>query len=181
MCFEGTRPPVLVVGDDIGSTANELETAFAIGKNLTYALAEHSMAAGFERTVLKHIYTAAVRMFYPAGIENTSDENLMALALRLNKKLSADDQDVLGELLEFYASRQRQASVSRWLTSIELTANHAGLLACMDLTAAIMALQNDPFMKSSLPKRDQAEELILYAIGEEFATLREQLNRSLSE
>ncbi len=63
-------------------------------------------------------------------------------------------------------------SVSRWLSGVELTSNHAGLLASQDVKAGFAALNAAPPSRSRLPREDQLAELALYATSKEFGTLR---------
>ena len=169
MDIRPTAPPVLVVGDVFLTGANEGVVAFLLGRTLTWFHPWHVLAAYFPPDELKFLLGAALSFARPTGDElSLEDPDVTNLHKQLTKRLGADGEATLEQLVSGLTS----TSISRWLSGIELTSNHAGLLACGDLNAALTGLQSDPFSRSRLPKADQAKELAVYATSSNFAALR---------
>ena len=100
---------------------------------------------------------------------------------RLSKRLNADARAELDGHMEHFGKRARAPSIGRWLSGVELTANHAGLLVCMDPLEALLGLEEDPVSRSSLPRAEQGAELMMFTVSQEFARLREAAGLRLPE
>lgn len=168
MDIRPTAPPVLVVGDVFLRGADEGVVAFLLGRTLTWFHPWHILAAYFPPDGLKLLLSSAISFARPADELALEDAEVTAIHKQLRKHLSADDEAKFEQLVRGLTS----TSISRWLSGIELTSNHAGLLACGDVKAALTGLQTDPFSRSRLPKADQAQELLVYATSSDFAALR---------
>jgi len=182
MALEPTNPPVVVIGEQLLTGRSEKELAFLVAKNLTYCHPKHVPAACCSGDLLKLLYLVAVAHAHPdpAG-DDEDDRQFQSLVKSLGKRLSDDDEETLVDLVGQIHGRQRKPGVSRWLTGVELTANHAGLLASMEFSPAVAALRADAVSRCRLPKEDQVAELAMYAVSEEFARVRDALGLSLEQ
>lgn len=180
LAIEPTRPPVLVAGNGLFTGIAEKELAFIIGKNLAYFHPWFTMGAVHSGDALKLMYGVAVAYVHPGVAEQAGDEEeLLALMRQLDKQLDEEsDEELAGFVAEYYG-QGRKPGISRWLTALELSANHAGLLCCMDLKTAVECINADPFTRSRQPKDAQIAELVLYAVSESFAQARTALGLSL--
>lgn len=180
MRIEATIPPVIVIGKDMLQGKSEKELAFVIAKNLTYFHPMHLLAACYASPALKMLYDVAVKFVHPeAQVDAASDPQFHALSLELRKRISPQLAMTLTKGIDHFFKKQKKPGISRWLTGIELTANHAGLLACMDLETATSVLKQENIAFSKLPPREKAKELILYAVSQEFAQARRALSLEL--
>ena len=169
MDIRPTAPPVLVVGDVFLQGANDNVVALLLGRTLTWFHPWHVLAAYFPQDGLSFLLSAALSFVNPSADDLAiEDPDVIALHKQLTKRLEGDGEASLEKLVKGLTS----TSISRWISGIELTSNHAGLLACGDVGGALNGLQTDPFSRSRLPKADQAKELAVYATSSDFAALR---------
>jgi tetratricopeptide (TPR) repeat protein len=180
--IQSTMPPVLVIGRDMLSGKSEKELAFVLAKYLTYFHPMHLLAGCYPPEVLKLLWQVAVKYTdSSAAVEKENDEQFQNLSKVLAKQMSPQLANVLtgavGRLLA-----KSGVKISQWLTGVELTANHAGLLACMDLeVAADILRQQSAAFSTKLPPKEKAKDLFLYANSEEFARLRGELGIELKK
>ena len=180
MRIEATIPPVLVIGKDMLHGKSEKELAFIIAKHLTYFHPMHLLAATYPAPVLKLLYQVAVRFAHPdAKVEGAESEQFQVLSQHLRKRISPQLGTTLTASIDQFYRRQKSPGINKWLTGVELTANHAGLLSCLDLAVAAEALKQESIAFSKLPPREKAKELVLFAVSEEFSELRKHLSLEL--
>ena len=176
MDIRPTRPPALVVGNRFLEGVDEPTLAFMLARTLTWLHPWHLLAGCYPVDVLKLLLAVAISHVSPSTDEFAAeDRQLAGLVRQLGKGLDGDGEETLEKLIGRLHRGGKTASVSRWVTGVELTSNHAGLLACMDFQVARTALLADPFSRSRLPKDDQAAELAMFAVSGEFSSLRRKL------
>jgi tetratricopeptide (TPR) repeat protein len=177
---ENTIPPVIVIGKDMMSGKSEIELAFQTGKCLAFFHPMHILAACYPAPVLKMFFQVALKYVHPdAVVEGGETEQFRQAAEMLSKRISPQFANALANDVDHYYKKQRKPSVSKWLTGVELTANHAGLLAAMDLEAAVSLLKGESIAISKLAPKEKVKELVLYAVSEEFAQARQALGLKL--
>jgi len=180
--IQSTMPPVLVIGRDMLSGKSEKELAFVLAKYLTYFHPMHLLAGCYPPDVLKLLWEVAVKFTDSSvALEKENDAQFQNLSKVLVKQMSPQLANILtgavGRLLG-----KSGVKISQWLTGVELTANHAGLLACMDLeVAADILRQQSAAFSTKLPPKEKAKDLFLYANSEEFSRLRGELGIELKE
>ncbi len=180
MRIEATIPPVLVIGKDMLHGKTEKELAFVIAKHLTYFHPMHLLAAAYPAPVLKLLYQVAVRFAHPdAQVEGADSEQFQVLSQHLRKRISPQLGTTLTAAIDQFYRQQKGPGINKWLTGVELTANHAGLLACLDLAVSAGVLKQESIAFSKLPPREKAKELVLFAVSEEFSELRKYLSLEL--
>jgi len=173
--IEGTVPPVLVIGRDMLEQKTDRELGFVLGKYLTYFHPSHLFAGTYGSAALKMLYSAALRFVHPEVKVEGNAEDVESLREELARKISNPLANRLGAAVEHFHSSGKAPGLSRWLTNVELTANHAGLLACGDLDVAAKSLAQESISFSKLPPKEKVKELVLYAISEEYLELRKTL------
>ena len=172
MHIEATVPPILVIGRDMLEQKTDRELAFVLGKYLTYFHPSHLFAGTYGSAALKMLYSAALRFVHPEIKVEGNAEDVESLREELARKISNPQANQLGAAVEHFHSRNKTPGLSRWLTNVELTANHAGLLACGDLDVAAKSLAQESISFSKLPPKEKVKELVLYAISEDHLELR---------
>ena len=102
------------------------------------------------------------------------DENVN----NLMKKLSPPVHDKLEEAFKpIIQNREKQLALSDWRRAAEMTCNRVGLIVCGgDLEAALECIEYDEFHFSSLDKVALKNDLITYALSEEYFEIREGLH-----
>jgi golgin subfamily B member 1 len=180
MRIEATIPPILIIGKDMLHGKSEKELAFVIAKNLSFFHPMHVLAACYPAPVLKLLFQVAVKFVHDeAPVDGADGEQFQVLSQHLRKRISPALATTLSNAIDYFWRRQAKPGISKWLTGVELTANHAGLLACQDLPVAAAVLRQESIAFSKLPPREKAKELVLYAISDEFAAVREALGIEL--
>ena len=180
--IEATMPPVIVIGKDMLHGKSEKELAFILAKNLTYFHPMHILAACYPAPALKVFWKSAMLFVHPdAKIEGTNDPQVAGLVEEMRKRMSPQLANTLTSPVDYFFKRGSTPKISQWLTGVELTANHAGLLAAMDLQTATNALRQESIQFSKLPPKEKAKELVMYAVSEEFASVRDALGLKLKK
>lgn len=180
--IEGTMPPVIVIGMDMLRGKTEKELAFVLGKHLAYFHPMHILAACYPAAVLKMFWQVAGRFAHGEfPVDKADDEQFVSLLNMLKKHASPQLANTLVNSVDHFVKKGESPRVGQWLTGVELTANHAGLLACMDLDVAANVLRTESVSFSKLAPKEKAKELFLYANSEEFADLRKALGLTLKD
>jgi hypothetical protein len=176
MHIEATLPPVIVIGKDMLHGKSEKDLAFVLAKHLSYYHPMHVLAACYPAPALKLFYQVALKYVHPeVNVEGAETEQFQVMMQQLQKRVSPAMATTLSQAINYFFNKQLRPEVSKWLTGVELTANHAGLLACLDVAVAANALRQESIAFSKLPPKEKAKELVLYAISEEFAQARQAL------
>ncbi len=177
MRIEATIPPVLVIGKDMLHGKSEKELAFIIAKHLTYFHPMHLLAATYPAPVLKLLYQVAVKFAHPdAAVDGSETEQFQVLSQHLRKRISPQLGTTLSNAVNQFYNKKQGPGINKWLTGVELTANHAGLLACLDLHVAASVLKQESIAFSKLPPREKAKEMVLFAVSQDFSDLRRFLS-----
>ncbi|GEM_PF-4756754 len=180
MRIENTFPPIIMIGKDMLANKGPQLLAFMIGKHLAFFHPMHILAACYPPNVLKLFYGVATKLVHAdAKVDESDSENFQELLDRLQKKLSPQGLASLTKAIDYHYKKGETPSMSRWLAGVELTANHAGLLCCMDLDVAAGVLRQEAMSFSKLPPKDKAKDLVLFAVSEEFSAVREALGIQL--
>ncbi len=176
MRIENTFPPIIMIGKDMLANKGPQLLAFMIGKHLAFFHPMHILAACYPPPVLKLFYGVATKVVHPdAKVDESDSDQFVELYDRLSKRLSPQALSSLTKAIDFYYRKGEVPSMSRWLAGVELTANHAGLLCCMDLDVAASVLRQEAMSFSKLPPKEKAKDLVLYSVSEEFSQAREAL------
>jgi hypothetical protein len=142
--------------------------AFVLGRTLTWLHPWHILTAYLPPDHLRFVLSATLSFVRPTGDQpDLEDPDVLAIHKQLTRGLDKADETTLEQLVDDLTT----TSISRWLAAVELTANHAGLLACGDIRTALAGLQQDPVSRSRMPRADQARELAVYATSKAFDSL----------
>ena len=173
--IEGTVPPILVIGRDMLEQKTDRELGFVLGKYLAYFHPSHLFAGTYGSAALKMLYSAALRFVHPEVKVEGNAEDVESLREDLARKISNPLANQLAAAVESFHSRGQTPGLSIWLTNVELTANHAGLLVCGDLDVAARSLAQESISFSKLPPKEKVKDLVRYAVSEEYLELRKSL------
>jgi hypothetical protein len=186
--FLQTDPPMLRFGTDTQTGLSDKELAFRITRRLSYFMPSHLVAILYPREALDGLYLGAAVLVDPnyqvpthEGVDAATRQSLINAAADiravLDKNLTAAP-DLRQELVTTMRNLWKRTPVpelGRWHKAIELTAIHAGIVACNDPAVSLVELQQEQTGLSRLTKQDKLRDHVIYVLGEPYLQLRKQL------
>jgi len=178
--IEELIPPVLMVGDELRQGRTEQELAFVLGKVLTYLQPLHLVACVAPPESLQTLFTAAAILYIPGYAETNRKQDDAVKSVRTAlEDLPNQTQGHIEKMMQEYVSTYQSINVHRWLNQVELSANHAGLYLCNDVVLAGRMLRSESHQTlftapSRLTTRDKLVDLAVYALSEEYLSLRQE-------
>ncbi|MFH1531897.1 MAG: protein kinase [Pseudomonadota bacterium] len=173
---ESTMPPCLVAGKDMLEGRRGKEIRYAVGRNLSLFLPHHALAGVLDRDNLKILLLNTMKFIFPNLPEPPGDPKHH---IRLRKEMAAAFRPRVHEELKGHIGELRkkggEISLARWLGGVEKTACRAGLIICNDMPLASALIQNQSSPLARLKPEELVDDLILYMISDDYATVRELL------
>lgn len=184
--FLQTDPPKLRFGTDVLSGVSDKELAFHVARRLTYFMPSHLVAILYPREALEGLYLGAASVVDPNYQITTRDDvdpTAKALLLQaagetrgvLEKQLTPELRQQLTAVMRSLWKRTPVPELGVWHRAIELTAIHAGVVACNDPAMALELLQRESTGMSKLSKQDKLRDHVLYVMSDGYLQLRKQL------
>ncbi|TNF38434.1 MAG: tetratricopeptide repeat protein [Deltaproteobacteria bacterium] len=181
-----TNPPCIRLGTDMMSGRSDKELAFYIAKFLSYFHPSHIIATVYGREALDHLYMAAASLVdpnYQLVLRDdlaASEQQLIAqtvgdLKQVLEKSMAPEVRQQLTAVMQSFWSRNPAPDTGRWHRHIELTANHAGLVASGDVALVGQLIKGESTALSKLKNSEKLKEIVQYVISEPYLLLRRQL------
>ncbi len=181
-----TNPPRLRIGTDYLTGRDDKELAYHLAKRLTYFQPSHVIATLYPREALESLYLAAASLVDPSyEIPMRSDadpEAIRAIVTQaaevravLDKGLTPELRQQLVAVMRAHWARGRGPNLGGWHRGIELTACHAGVVACGDPALAAVYMKQEPSGLSKLKNSDKLKDLVHYVLSEPYLQLRRQL------
>ncbi len=173
-------PPAFIVGGDMMQGKGDRELAFTVGKQVALARPEHYLATTpYPTEILKIFFMAAMHITDTSlGIGQTlGDEG--GVVIKEIQRMPGPMLMQLQKTMKTYLQTGKNPNLSQWLISVDNTSSRLGLLLCGDLHQAASAIKNDmnPIGKASV--KEKIRDLVLFAISDEYFTLRKQLGLSI--
>ena len=175
-------PPALVFGDDL-ITAPEPEARFEIARALELTRPEYTLTAGVRPKQFTELFGSVLRAFHPRHIKRRAGDDAAAeAAASFRKNVPYKVSKRMVELFQEMGSTSW--SSVRWRKVVSDTGNRAGLLLCLDLRAAALAVLRAEKVETAgtsdelrrLAKENEAlRELIRFAISDDYFSLRAKL------
>lgn len=173
---ESTMPPCLVAGKDMLEGRRGKEIRYAVGRNLSLFLPHHALAGVLDRDNLKVLLLNTMKFMFPNLPEPPGDPKFHT---RLRKEMGAAFRPRVHEELKGHIGELRkkggEISLARWLGGVEKTACRAGLIICNDMPLASTLIQNHSSPLARIKPEELVDDLILYMISDDYATVRELL------
>ena len=162
--------PVLLAGPELISCESKVELAFRLGRAMSYLRPGRAVAAGSPTHVLKSAMMACYSIRSPDAAIADPD----GLIAAFKSSLLGEDPDLryeMGELVSHISQQHPSLNLSRWVRSLDRSADRVGLLLCGDLVRSIQYLA-DAAPESRAP-------LLAFALSPEHMQLRRSLGLSI--
>lgn len=184
--FLQTDPPKLRFGTDVLSGVSDKELAFHVARRMTYFMPSHLVAVLYPREALEGLYLGAASVVDPNYQITTRDDvdpTAKAMLLQaagetrgvLEKTLTPELRQQLTAVMRSLWKRTPVPELGIWHRAIELTAIHAGVVACNDPAMALELLQRESTGMSKLTKQEKLRDHVLYVMSDAHLQLRKQL------
>ncbi|HMI91944.1 MAG TPA: tetratricopeptide repeat protein [Polyangiales bacterium] len=173
LAYATTLPPASVCGSALLSGVNPLEVIFIVGKHLSYYRGEHFIRAMFQtKDELKLVLAASMQI---AGVE-LSDPHVDALAKQIRANMQPADLELLNSIGKRFVESGARTDIKQWMRMVELTGCRAGFLLSNSLEISARMVQAEPPMGAvELTPKEKIEELLLFAVSDQYFRLREAL------
>lgn len=174
------KPPALIVGDDIITSGNEKQMAFAIGKKLFLHYKPFYLVGLRSMSDLQAFFLLAVQLVNP-DFEMERSEQMEQAYRKIESQVTGDQREALAEAVDAAtAGGQREVVLGEWTEAIEDAANRVGMLFCDDLAVCAARLRSDPQKFSERDIHDRMHNLAKYTVSERYLSLRDDLGLGVS-
>ncbi|HEV8244754.1 MAG TPA: hypothetical protein VGP93_03265, partial [Polyangiaceae bacterium] len=164
--------PALLADRSLGSGLDPKELAFLWGRALGAFRPENVLAIYYPSEQELALLLQAAKLASRGKAASAAAGELKTLASLLEQSLEPARRKELGAALKAVSNPEEAAE--DWLVSYELCCARAGLLLCADLSEAARLSERFAFGNVTEPAA-QIDELLLFGISEEYATLRTRL------
>lgn len=163
--------PVLMVGKETLACADKLELAFRLGRAMSFMRPGRAVAASFPSSVLKSAMLACYSLRSPNATVPDPDGTVGEFKTRISQ---ADEvlQRQVRELVSHISQEHPSLNLSRWVRTLNRTADRVGMLLCGDLPTALRSL-SDP------SDTEAANDLIAFAVSPSHIQLRHMMGLSV--
>jgi CheY-like chemotaxis protein/tetratricopeptide (TPR) repeat protein len=163
--------PVLMVGKQTLECTDKLELAFRLGRAMSFLRPGRAVAASCPSSILKSAMLACYALRSPNATVPDPDGNVAAIKATIKRR---DDmlRHQLTELVSHISQEHPSLNLSRWVRTLNRTADRVGLLLCGDLPTALRCL-------SETSDQDASNHLIAFAVSASHIQLRHMMGLSI--
>jgi tetratricopeptide (TPR) repeat protein len=177
-------PPGLLAGTALREMAeHEMEdlkvVAFLVGRHLGYLRSGCHMRSALQSgTALSTWFLAALRRIIdavpvPQGMVQPVTDAVEVIKRHVDGPATEKLEQQVLAFMEGAAGGSMD--LKRWGQAVDLTADRAGFLVCNDVDFASKTIKSSPAESWMAPVKDRLREIILYAVGDTYFSLRERL------
>lgn len=174
------KPSGLIVGDDIITSGNEKQMAFAIAKKLFLLYKPFYLIALRPMSDLQAFFLLAVQLVNPDLEIDRSDQMEQAFS-KIQNQVTGDERESLEQAVEAATGGgQRDVVLGEWTEAVEDAANRVGMLFCDDLAVCAARLRADPQKFSERDVHDRMHNLAKYTVSQRYLALRDKMGLGVS-
>ncbi len=179
------NPPAIMVGADITSGQTLQQLAFISAKQLLlmgrqYFLATMDESYEMRKTrLITLIYTLTKLVRPQSQIPQQYFNEDIYNALRRADTVTLNRLSKL--LQKIQEDPNQHLNISKWLEMLEHSANRLGLLLSNDVASAVQVIKNEAGDFSQAPAQDRIRELVLFALSEQYFSLRKALGLAIGQ
>lgn len=181
-----TNPPVILLGTDMLTGRSDRELAYFLAKRLAYFHPWHVATTIYGRDALEHLYMGACSLVDPGyqislreDVPKDEQQRIGAavgeIRASLDKAMPPELRQQLAAVMQSLWRRTRTPEIGKWHRHVELTANHAGLVAAGDVGLVGQLIRNEAQGMSKLKSSERLTDFVQYVTSEPYLALRRQL------
>jgi serine/threonine protein kinase/tetratricopeptide (TPR) repeat protein len=173
---EGCYPSVLVMSPDLLENRKGKALRFELARTLSLFLAPHQPVGLLDREML-HVLLGNLLKLVVTSFPEPAGDTRQNLDLRkeMDKAIPTAEKGKIRDLIGQLRDRGGALNVKRWFVGVEKASCRAGLLFANDLPAAVELVQSYPVHLSGASREELTDDLLRYAVSDEFAALRKVL------
>jgi hypothetical protein len=165
--------PSTALGPEVLSGPGAKDLAFLAARHLTYYRPEHHALIYYTtREELTNLLLAAVEIAMPTPESPSLGAPVRALHARMEKRISKEERDALGEAVAQLDARGGKATIGAFIRSVELTAARVGLVLSGDLASAGAIVRNETRSIGGVATEVKRGDLVAFNASSAHATLR---------
>ncbi len=183
-------PPRLRLGTDFMSGRDDKELAYHFAKRLMYFYSGRAITTLYPREALESLYIGAAMVNDPTfqppareGVDPAAMQAILAQAAEvravLDKGLPPELKAELRDLIRSLNTRTSFPNLGAWHRAVELTACHAGLVACGDPALAGRLIRGEQSTLSKLKASDKLKDLVHFVLSEPYLQLRRHIGSEI--
>jgi hypothetical protein len=171
------EPPASVAGQTVLTGFSTQDLLFIVGKHLAMYRGEHYIKTLFStQTELTVLLFAAIKMVAPeAPSPPDIEKQIIGTIQQLRQYIQPVHIEGLRMVVKKFLADGGKVNVKRWVQTVDITANRAGLLLCGDLEIAKKIIAAEPQAPGDLTAQEKLKELLQFSVSEQYHTLRAQL------
>ncbi len=168
------EPIASIVGAGLMSGRGLAELAFVAGQHMAMYRPDRYVHVLYASVAdLTTLFLAALRIGQP-GLAVTAEVAMVSRQLRARMASEPAAVEHVARVVELFVKRDEPVQLARWLEGVRRTALRAGLLLCGDLAVAQSLISLLPDVTF-----DAMDDLVLFALSEEYAALRQHTGLAL--
>jgi len=177
---EACHPPALVLGEEVLQNRKGKDLRFELAKMLTLFLPHHQAAGLLDVETLRLLLGNVLKMLVASFPDPPGDPKRNAeLRREMERAIPSVELGRIRELVGELREKGGELSVKRWLVGVEKTAHRFGLVFANDIQVGAQLARTCPMHLSVASREELVEDMIRFAISEEFTRLRRFLGISV--
>ncbi len=183
MSFAFISPPALVIGPVARQGGPSMQAiGFAAARQLSYLWPGHFIrqmvptGTGMKAWVFAAIQMLSPRFPVPADMSMLVKEYHDAVL----EHLTVPERQVVISRAQKLLQHSPELDMKGWMASVDLTADRAGFVFANDLETAATAVESSPPDASGVPPKERIKHLLVYAVSDEYFSLRKRLGIALT-
>ena len=176
------EPPASVAGQTVLTGFSTQDLLFIVGKHLAMYRGEHYIKTLFPTvTELTVLLFAGIKLVAPdAPSPPDIDKQIMGTAQQLRSFIQPVQLEGLRMVVKKFLADGAKTNVKRWVQTVEITSNRAGLLLCGDLEIAKKIIAAEPQQPGDLTAQEKLKELLQFSVSEQYHALRNALGITIA-
>lgn len=173
---EACHPSVLVLSPDLLANRKGKALRFELARVLSLFLPAHLPVGLLDREMLRLLLGNVLKLVITSFPEPPGDarQNL-ELRKEMEKAIPAAELGTIRELVSQLRGRGGELNIKRWFVGVDKASLRAGLVFANDLPTAVELAQSCPLHSSGVSREELVDDLLAYAISDQFKALREFL------
>ncbi len=163
--------PALMVGRQTLECSDKLELAFRLGRAMSFLRPGRAVVAGCPTRTLKNAMLACYSLRSPRASVPDPDGEVEKFKVMISQG-DESVQDQLVELVSHISQEHPSLNLSRWVRTLNRTADRVGLLLCGDLLTSLRCLADASDTKIT-------HQLIAFAVSDSHMQLRQSMGLSV--